>query len=191
MSSGKHLRVFNQNQTNKKGGNLVRKGGNLVRKGRNRGKGKGGKRLVKTGSGAPYESVKNPSNGLLYVDSDTGDTYLFVAKLGWVNQSSWQPDVGEGPPVGDWAPEDPMSGDQYVDVISGDFYYYSEGFGWVMMNGVEGPQGVAGESFSFELVTSVGATGPVVTGPFQVKAGSRVKLWVDSTNGMLCGDVTP
>lgn len=181
MSSNKNLRTFNRNQKEKS----QRKKTNPQNK-RTRNQ----QRLVKVAEGAPTENVSHPINGMLYVDAETGNTYLFAKELGWIDQSSWQPDVGEGPPTGEMAPPDPMTGDQYIDVISGDFYFYSEGFGWVLGNGTEGPQGPPGPSFSFDLITTMGATGPTISGPLKVTPGSRVQLWIND-KGLLQGDVTP
>lgn len=140
-----------------------------------------------SGFGLPNENITNPTNGHFYVDQDSGDAYLFVAKLGWVNLNSWQPDVGEGPPDED-NPLNPLSGDQYLDVLTGDFYVFSEGLGWVLNNGIEGPPGPPGESFSFELMTTSGPTGPTISGPITVTPGKTVRLWL-SSEGQLQADV--
>lgn len=125
-------------------------------------------------------------NGFFYVNQDTGDTYIYVKNLGWVDLSSWQPDVGEGPPSKE-NPPDPFTGDQYIDVLTGDFYIFTEGFGWILGNGIEGPPGPQGPAFTFDLCTTVGPTGPTISGPLQVKPGQTVQLWIQ--DGQLHADV--
>lgn len=141
-----------------------------------------------TGSGPPNELSDKISinNGNFYVDQDTGNAYLFITKLGWIDLSSWQPDVGEGMPAED-NPPNPISGDQYLDVLTGDFYIFIDGLGWVLQTGIEGPQGPPGETFSFDLVTSMGPTGPIISGPIKVTNGKTIQLWIE--DGYLHGDV--
>lgn len=135
--------------------------------------------MAGSGHGLPTENFKtNPKNGFMFIDEDTGDPYLFLKKFGWINLSSWQPAVGEGPPSTDNPPE-PLTGDQYLDAFTGDFYIYTEGIGWVLGSGIEGPPGPPGPTYSFELTTSVGQTGPTISGPLKVDNGQRVNLWLD------------
>lgn len=148
-------------------------------------------RDFKVGQGSPVHHNLNPVNGTIYVDSETGNTYIYVKEIGWIDQSSWQPDIGEGPPQGEMAPENPMTGDQYIDVIQGDFYYYTEGFGWVLGNGSEGPQGPPGREFHFYLTTTMGPTGPTLTQPLKVTPGCQVQLWIDPETQGLKADVSP
>ena len=54
-----------------------------------------------------------------------------------------------------------------------------------MNNGIEGPRGPPGPSFSFDLCTSVGSTGPIVTGPLRVEPGNTVQLWINSENQLM------
>jgi len=133
-----------------------------------------------TGSGPPNELPEklNINNGNFYVDQNNGNAYLYISKLGWIDLSSWQPDIGEGMPAED-NPPSPLSGDQYLDILTGDFYIFIEGLGWVLQSGVEGPQGPPGESFSFDLVTSMGPTGPVISGPIKVTPGRTIQLWME------------
>lgn len=138
-------------------------------------------------SGVPTDTVANPINGQLYVNKDSGDTYLFAASLGWIDMSGWQPDVGEGVPDAT-NPPNPLSGDQYLNILNGDLFVFNEGLGWVMLNGVEGPPGPPGESFSFDLETyQDGVEGPMLSGPLKVEAGKCVKLWIK--NGQIYSDV--
>ena len=116
----------------------------------------------------------------MYVDSDTGDVYLFSVKLGWISMSGWQPDVGEGIPDNE-NPPDPLSGDQYLDILTGDLYVYSEGLGWVLQNAIEGPRGPPGESFDFNLIIMDGPHGPDLMNPLHVKSGDTIKLWIEDT----------
>jgi len=141
-----------------------------------------------TGSGPPNELPEkfNINNGNFYVDQNTGNAYLYISKLGWIDLSSWQPDIGEGMPETD-NPPNPLSGDQYLDILTGDFYIFIESLGWILQTGVEGPPGPPGESFSFDIVTSMGPTGPIISGPIKVTPGRTVQLWMD--NGYLHSDV--
>lgn len=144
--------------------------------------------IALSGSGPPNELSEKltVNNGNFYVDQDTGNAYLFITNLGWVDLSSWQPDIGEGLPAED-NPPNPLSGDQYLDMLTGDFYIFVEGLGWILQSGIEGPQGPPGETFSFDIVTSMGATGPIISGPIKVTNGKTVQLWMD--NGYLQCDV--
>lgn len=138
-------------------------------------------------SGMPYDTILAPSNGQFYVNKDSGNTYLYADTLGWIDMSGWQPDVGEGVPETD-NPPNPINGDQYLNVLNGDLYVFNEGFGWVMINGVEGPRGPPGESFSFELETyQDGVHGPLLSGPFKIEPGKCVRLWIE--NGQIYSDV--
>lgn len=127
--------------------------------------------------GLPYEHINNPRSGQFYVNLDTGDTYLFAKQLGWLDINGWQPDVGEGAPDEE-NPANPLSGDQYLNIFTGDLYVFNEGFGWILQNAIEGPPGPAGESFSFELETITGPTGPTLSGSMTVNPGQKVKLWI-------------
>lgn len=133
------------------------------------------------GHGVPENNIDKPSNGYIYVDEDTGETYIFIKKLGWIDLSSWQPDVGEGAPTKENPPE-PLTGDQYIDAFTGDFYVFTEGFGWILINGVEGPPGPQGANFTFDLCTTMGSTGPVISGPIKVEPGRTVQLWIEDGN---------
>jgi hypothetical protein len=138
-------------------------------------------------SGMPYDTILSPINGQLYVDKDTGNTYLYADSLGWIDMSGWQPDVGEGvPDISN--PPNPISGDQYLNILNGDLYVFNEGLGWVMLNGIEGPRGPPGDTFSFDLETyQDGVTGPLLSGPFKIEAGKCVRLWIE--NGQIHADV--
>ena len=131
------------------------------------------------GEGHPWASIFKPVNGQVYINKDTADAFIFAKKLGWINLSGWQPDVGEGPPDVD-NPPDPISGDQYLNIFNGDLYVFTEGMGWILQNAIEGPKGEKGDSFSFELETCLGGPdGPVLSGPIKVEPGRKVRLWME------------
>lgn len=132
---------------------------------------------VVVGHGMPYQVVRKPRNGQFFVDQDTGDTYLFASKIGWLDLNGWQPDVGEGVPDAE-NPPDPLSGDQYLNILNGDLYVFTDGFGWVLQNGIEGPRGPPGESFTYDLITLDGPEGPPITGPITVTPNRTVCLWI-------------
>jgi len=182
--SSRRIRYFNRNIVNSLVPAHIRKlktpnGGKIRSKKNNSNRGKNNKSLV-VGHGLPYESINRPRNGQFYVDLDSGDTYLFAKQMGWLDLNGWQPDVGEGPPDEENTP-DPLSGDQYLNIFNGDLYVYAEGMGWVLQNAIEGPPGPAGESFSFDIETTTGPTGPTISGPLKVKPGQTVKLWIDKS----------
>lgn len=177
-NSKRKLRVFNRDQHNRK----VPSG---IKINRHQSSSKI-KKKAGFGHGPPEKNVKNPRNGFIYVDQDTADTYLYISHLGWIDLSSWQPDVGDGPPSKE-NPPNPITGDQYVDILTGDFYIFTEGFGWVLGSGVEGPPGPQGASFTVDLCTTIGPTGPVISGPLTVEPGRTIQLWID--NGNLFADV--
>jgi len=141
---------------------------------------------AKSGVGLPESNVKNPIDGFIYVDQDTADTYVYFKKLGWISLSGFYPDVGEGAPDKE-NPPSPLTGDQYVDILSGDFYVYADGFGWKMNTGSSGPQGPPGPAFSIDFATTMGPTGPIISGPFKLESGKQVQMWV--TDGSLYADV--
>lgn len=186
-------RVFNQTPTSKHKNSKTKKSNNKKNNHKNSDHRKNQnqnlnqnirKNNTSFGSGPPENNISNPSNGYIYVDSNTISTYIFITKLGWVDLTSWQPDVGEGAPS-DENPPDPFSGDQYLDILTGDFYVYSDGFGWVLNNGIEGPTGPPGPSFKFQIITTQGVDGPINSGPIEVNSGQTIQLWLNDRNHLM------